>query len=63
MEEFLKNNDLFARLHKGEQIKCLRCENGIIKPMSNRPIEKEFSFECDSCKAHYRYDPVVVNVE
>ncbi len=55
--------DLFERLHNGEQIKCPTCGKGLIKPMSNRPIEQEFCFECDNCKAHYRYDPAVVTVE
>lgn len=63
MENLLANNDLFERLHAGEQIKCTVCGKGIIKPMSKRPAEEEFCFECDNCKAHFRYDPVNVIVE
>lgn len=63
MEDLLKDEDLFVRLHKGEPVKCPSCKKGIIRPMSDGPIEQVFSFECDECKAHFRYDPVNVVVE
>ena len=62
-KNFSYSNNIFERLHKGEQVKCLKCGSGIIRPMSDRAVDKEFCFECDNCKAHYRYDPVVVTVE
>lgn len=62
-QNILNTIDLFNKLHKGEQVICTSCGNGIIKPMSNRPIEEEFCFECNNCKAHFRYDPVNVIVE
>lgn len=63
MEEIFRNKELFTRLHTGENIKCNVCKRGIIRPMGDGPIEKENSFECDNCKAHYRYDSVNVTVE
>ena len=65
--EMVKNDNyqinLFERLHNGEKIKCPMCGKEFIKPISNRPIMQEFCFECNNCKAHYRYDPVPVTVE
>lgn len=63
MENILENNDLFSRLHNGEQVKCPVCGKGIIRQTGNMPIDQEFCFECDKCKAHFRYDPVNVIVE
>lgn len=63
MREAFRSKDLFTRLHAGEKIKCNVCKKGIIKPMGDGPIERESSFECDNCKAHYRYDSVNVIVE
>lgn len=63
MENILENIDLFSRLHNGEQVKCPICGKGYIKQMSDRPIKEEFSFECENCKAHYRYDPITVTIE
>lgn len=64
MERISDNkDDLFERLHNGEQVECLVCGKGFIKPMSDRPLEQEFCFECDNCKAHYRYDPVIVTIK
>lgn len=63
MEKILENNDLFSRLHSGEQVKCPQCGKGIIVQTSDRPIDQEFCFECDECKSRFRYDPVSVVVE
>ena len=63
MEKILENNDLFVRLHNGEKVVCPACGKGTIQPMSDIPIDREFCFECDECKSHFRYDPVNVIVE
>lgn len=63
MEKILENNDLFVRLHNGEKVVCPACGKGTIQPMSDILIDREFCFECDECKSHFRYDPVNVIVE
>ena len=45
MEDLLKNNDLFVRLHNGEKVICPTCGKGTIQPMSDMPIDQEFCFE------------------
>lgn len=55
--------DIFPRLRNGEKVICPECGIGHIKPMSSLPLDEESCFECDNCKAHFRYDPITVTVE
>ena len=51
--------DIICQLKIGADVKCPKCEKGIIKPY-NAPPEKAHTFNCTVCDFNVHFDPVVI---